>query len=590
MKSTVKRLISVIASIALILGVIGISGYASNSDIAVSLSSTTCVQGDEITAKIYFPKLFNLAASLDMSLIYDSQKLEVVKVTQGKGLRKARDKQTNGEVFSESHNVAGSINWCIAGANNYEFTDDFAEVVFRVKTLAEHGDCSLKLRINEAANSGQVVISDRISVSGATFDIFRNTVNDLTFKLNDAENGYIITDYLCMTYDTVVIPSEYKGLPVVGIDYAAFMNHSEIKSLTLPSSLEYIGKSSFCGCSGIEELVIPPGVTEIDESAFERCDGLKKVTFPVGLQSIGMSAFKSCYRLLEIELPFTLTKLGDIAFSDCSSLNRVKISKNTSIGKKAFASCDDKLAFVTVENNVKLSDYITDSGINPEIKYVKDISLGMLKDIEEQQYTGSAVIPIVEIDLESGEKVDFETDYNVFCLNNTSIGTAKVYIAGINGYGEGYVASFVIGCKHPEVSKSVFKAATCTEKGNYIVTCELCGEIFYEEIPAKGHTAAGKWIIDRRPTITQEGLKHQICRTCGINTNITLMPKAYPDIDGDGRINSADALIVLQHSVGLASSIKTEEKKINADTNGDGNINSVDALTILKIAVDMITI
>ena len=130
MKSTVKRLISVIASIALILGVIGISGYASNSDIAVSLSSTTCVQGDEITAKIYFPKLFNLAASLDMSLIYDSQKLEVVKVTQGKGLRKARDKQTNGEVFSESHNVAGSINWCIAGANNYEFTDDFAEVVF----------------------------------------------------------------------------------------------------------------------------------------------------------------------------------------------------------------------------------------------------------------------------------------------------------------------------------------------------------------------------------------------------------------------------------------------------------------------------
>ena len=68
------------------------------------------------------------------------------------------------------------------------------------------------------------------------------------------------------------------------------------------------------------------------------------------------------------------------------------------------------------------------------------------------------------------------------------------------------------------------------------------------------------------------------------------MPKDYPDIDSDGRINSADALIVLQHSVGLASSIKTEEKKINAVTNCDGNINSVDALTILKIAVDMITI
>ena len=68
------------------------------------------------------------------------------------------------------------------------------------------------------------------------------------------------------------------------------------------------------------------------------------------------------------------------------------------------------------------------------------------------------------------------------------------------------------------------------------------------------------------------------------------MPKAYPDLDGNGSINSSDALMVLQYSVGLASSIKTDDKKINADTNGDGNINSVDALTILKIAVDMITI
>lgn len=590
MRSTVKRLIAVIASVALIFGVIGVSGYAADSDIAVSLSSTTCVQDDEITAKIYFPKLLNLVASLDMSLIYDSQKLEVIKVTQGKGLLKARDKQSNGEVFSESHKVAGSVHWCLAGSNNYEFTDDFAEVVFRVKSLAAHGECNIRLQINEAANSGHVVISDQISTSGATFNILRNTVNDLAFKLNDAENGYIITDYLCMTYDTVVIPSEYKGLPVVGIEYAAFMNHSEIKSLTLPSTLEYIGKSSFYGCSGIVELVIPLGVTKIDESAFERCVGLEKVTFPVGLQSIGMSAFEGCYRLTEISLPFTLTSLGDIAFSGCYSLNRVKISKNTTIGKKAFASCDDKLTFVTVENNVKLSNYITDSGISPQLEYVKDLSLGTLSNIEEQQYTGRPITPAVTLTLNSGENVAIGTDYNVFYVKNTKVGTAKVYVEGTNEYGEGYIKGFKISCKHPEVTKSVSKEATCTEKGNYIVTCKLCGEKYNEEIPAKGHTASGSWIIDRRPTITQEGLKHRICRTCGKNTDITLMPKAYPDLDGNGSINSSDALMVLQYSVGLASSIKTNDQKINADTNGDGNINSVDALTILKIAVDMIVI
>ena len=590
MRSNVKRLVALIASIALVFGVIGVSGHAVDSNIAVSLSSTTCLQDDEITAKIYFPKLFNLVATLDMSLIYDSQKLEVVKVTQGKGLLKARDKQPNGEVFSESHKVAGSVRWCLAGSNNYEFTGDFAEVVFRVKSLAAHGECSIKLQVNEAANSGLVPITDQVSVSGATFNILRNTINDLTFKLNDAENGYIITDYLCMSYDTVVIPSEYKGLPVVGIEYAAFMNHSEIESLTLPSTLEYIGKSSFYGCSGIKELVIPLGVTKIDESAFERCVGLEKVIFPVGLQSIGMSAFEGCYRLTEIALPFTLTSLGDIAFSGCYSLNRVKISKNTNIGKKAFASCDDKLTFVTVENNVKLSNYITDAGITPELEYVKDLSLGTLGNIEEQQYTGRPITPAVTLTLDSGETVSLGTDYNVIYLDNTRTGTAKVYVEGTNEYGEGYIKGFKISCKHPEVSKSVSQASTCTEKGNYIVTCKLCGEKFNEEIPAKGHTAAGNWIIDRRPTITQEGLKHRICRTCGKNTEITLMPKAYPDLDGNGSINSSDALMVLQYSVGLASSIKTDDQKINADTNGDGNINSVDALTILKIAVDMIKI
>jgi hypothetical protein len=53
------------------------------------------------------------------------------------------------------------------------------------------------------------------------------------------------------------------------------------------------------------------------------------------------------------------------------------------------------------------------------------------------------------------------------------------------------------------------------------------------------------------------------------------------DINSDGKVNSSDALAVLQYAVG---SIKTIDKAA-ADVNGDGGINSSDALLILQTSV-----
>lgn len=60
------------------------------------------------------------------------------------------------------------------------------------------------------------------------------------------------------------------------------------------------------------------------------------------------------------------------------------------------------------------------------------------------------------------------------------------------------------------------------------------------------------------------------------------------DINADGKINSSDALIVLQHSV--QSITLTDEKLDSADVNGDGKINSMDALIILQISTGKLSI
>lgn len=55
------------------------------------------------------------------------------------------------------------------------------------------------------------------------------------------------------------------------------------------------------------------------------------------------------------------------------------------------------------------------------------------------------------------------------------------------------------------------------------------------------------------------------------------------DINADSKINSADALLILRHAVGLTT--LSGNLLISADWNGDGKVNSSDALEVLKFAV-----
>ncbi|MBQ8575646.1 MAG: dockerin type I repeat-containing protein [Clostridia bacterium] len=67
-------------------------------------------------------------------------------------------------------------------------------------------------------------------------------------------------------------------------------------------------------------------------------------------------------------------------------------------------------------------------------------------------------------------------------------------------------------------------------------------------------------------------------------TNISLQKKG--DIDSNGKINSTDALVILQSAVGKVT-LSKEQKSI-ADVNKDGKINSTDALMILQFTVGIL--
>ncbi len=55
------------------------------------------------------------------------------------------------------------------------------------------------------------------------------------------------------------------------------------------------------------------------------------------------------------------------------------------------------------------------------------------------------------------------------------------------------------------------------------------------------------------------------------------------DVNGDGRTDAADALLILRYAVGKAA--LTASQKALADVNADGAVNAADALAVLRIAV-----
>ena len=99
----------------------------------------------------------------------------------------------------------------------------------------------------------------------------------LEFELNYFGDAYSVVGIGHCTDSKIVIPREYRDLPVTSIDASAFY-----------------------GCIGLKSVVIPDSVTSIGDCAFYSCTDLTSVTISKNITRIGDNAFLDCYRLVEV--------------------------------------------------------------------------------------------------------------------------------------------------------------------------------------------------------------------------------------------------------------------------------------------------
>ena len=211
----------------------------------------------------------------------------------------------------------------------------------------------------------------------------------LIFSLDTDGTGYSVRAAEGLMLTEVIIPSVYKGLPVVSIESYAFRNCTSIVTVQIPDSVTRIDTGAFEGCTSLSEITISEYITSLSNSIFynctsletvywnangyslgsfsadlfstctslktavfgdtveyitpklfEGCASLESVTFGSSLKGIGYSAFYGCTSIRDLLLPDGLTSIETNAFADCRIENIVIPDSIQEITSSAFYNCN----------------------------------------------------------------------------------------------------------------------------------------------------------------------------------------------------------------------------------------------------------
>ena len=97
----------------------------------------------------------------------------------------------------------------------------------------------------------------------------------------------------------LVIPAKLGGKAVASLGINA-LNGKDFTTVTIPSTVTYIGYRAFGFCANLKSVKLPDSVKTIAYHAFEGCSGLQCVDFGKNVSFIGESAFSGCSSLMAL--------------------------------------------------------------------------------------------------------------------------------------------------------------------------------------------------------------------------------------------------------------------------------------------------
>lgn len=134
-----------------------------------------------------------------------------------------------------------------------------------------------------------------------------------------------------LIYDGYGIMEFQEPLTEIRAEAFSRLLNSNLKTITLPESLEYIGDAAFCQCALLETIMLPESLRTIGDTVFQECNLLVEVTIPEGVTTIGSSLFRRCSRLRKVTMTDSVTSIGNGCFDECGALEEVRLSDNLTV-------------------------------------------------------------------------------------------------------------------------------------------------------------------------------------------------------------------------------------------------------------------
>lgn len=367
-------------------------------------------------------------------------------------------------------------------------------------------------------------------------------------------------------------------------------NGCSIKELSLGENVTTIGEYAFDSGSGrLENLIIPDSVTQIAEGAFSGYFWLKSLTVGNGVSVLREYTFSSCYDLETVTLPNTITSVYDGAFYDCDNITDIYYEGTPEMWDKVFIGEDNgSLATATVHfGNIERDE--PEIPANPEIpKPSQKCGEGVYWIFDEQ--TGELRIfgEGAMYDAYDGYYTNTFSPWFSFCedIKTVVIDEGITHIGSFAFMSCDGIKEITIPTTVKTIGQDAFSCCTSLETVNISYGIEeIAPYAFYYCISLKEVNFDGEeW--EWYSIYVYDG------NECLRDAYVYFLREEYPDdeviyypcdVNGDSKISSSDALVVLQYSVG---NIQFSQAELSAaDINKDGKINSFDALIILQMSV-----
>ena len=158
---------------------------------------------------------------------------------------------------------------------------------------------------------------------------------------------------------------------------------SQLKKVTLPSTLTSLGYAAFSNCRNLQEVNFAEGLKELQSETFENCKALKSITLPATIKKIGSEAFNGS-GLVNVELPEGLNVIQSYAFGNCDSLRTITLPSSVNSIVYPFSDCDNLTSIIV---NAIAPPYANDNDIMGGREqqctlYVPELSLASYKQTD----------------------------------------------------------------------------------------------------------------------------------------------------------------------------------------------------------------